>query len=383
MISIVKSKQKKIIEKSIEIALGSSSHGIPNMFRNDKTCIKLMWIMLFLTGTSMGIYTCVNSIFSYFNYEVVTSINVINEIPTEFPAVTFYIRRNNKVKIPLNKLIEFCFFNSFPCNNNLENYFTINQDKFGFVSYTFKNQSTFLGDINFALSIHLNLENITFDNKSIFDGIRLVIHNSTYDPNYYEGSLPNGFNLETSFQYDISIKKIFSHKLGQPYNNCLKNVKSIDSFDSDLYRYILKSTNYSYRQEDCFMYYVGLELNKHLNFSNKIDRWENILEEYPSYKDYVLEIYKNLIKKGISKSLESDCPLECDSIKYEISHSFNKLIIKNETSLSNKIQFIVYYERPEYTVIDQIAQMTVFDLISNIGGNLGLFIVFDNIKNAS
>jgi len=374
MIPIARRKKEKIIEKSIEIALGSSSHGIPNIFRTDKTCLKLMWLLLLLFGISTGIYTVINSINNYFSYDVVTSINVINEIPTEFPAVTFYIRRNNKVKIPLNKLIEFCFFNSFPCNNNLENYFTINQDKFGFVSYTFKNQSTFLGGTNFALSIHLNLENITFDNKSIFDGIRLVIHNSTYDPNYYEGSLPNGFNLETSFQYDISIKKIFSHKLGQPYNNCLKNVKSIDSFDSDLYRYILKSTNYSYRQEDCFMYYVGLELNKHLNFSNKIDRWENILEEYPSYKDYVLEIYKNLIKKGISKSLESDCPLECDSIKYEISHSFNKLIIKNETSLSNKVQFIVYYERPEYTVIDQIAQMTVFDLISNIGGNLGLFI---------
>jgi hypothetical protein len=374
MIPIARRKKEKIIEKSIEIALGSSSHGIPNILRTDKTCLKLMWLLLLLFGISTGIYTVINSINNYFSYDVVTSINVINEIPTEFPAVTFYIRRNNKVKIPLKKLIEFCSFNSFPCNNILENYFTINQDKFDFVSYTFKNQSTFLGGTNFALSIHLNLENITFDNKSIFDGIRLVIHNSTYDPNYYEGSLPNGFNLETSFQYDISIKKIFSHKLGQPYNNCLKNVKSIDSFDSDLYRYILKSTNYSYRQEDCFMYYVGLELNKHLNFSNKIDRWENILEEYPSYKDYVLEIYKNLIKKGISKSLESDCPLECDSIKYEISHSFNKLIIKNETSLSNKVQFIVYYERPEYTVIDQIAQMTVFDLISNIGGNLGLFI---------
>ena len=80
MIPIVKTKQKKILEKSIEIALGSSSHGIPNMFRNDKTCLKLMWIMLFLMGTSMGIYTVVNSIFSYFSYDVVTSINVINEI---------------------------------------------------------------------------------------------------------------------------------------------------------------------------------------------------------------------------------------------------------------------------------------------------------------
>ncbi len=53
----------------------------------------------------------------------------------------------------------------------------------------------------------------------------------------------------------------------------------------------------------------------------------------------------------------------------------NKFLIKNETSSSSeRVQFSVYYEKPEYTVIDQIAQMTVFDLISNIGGNLGLFI---------
>jgi hypothetical protein len=374
MISIVKLKQKKIIEKSIEIALDSSSHGIPNMFRNEKTCLKLMWIMLFLTGTSMGIYTCVNSIFSYFNYEVVTSINVINEIPTEFPAITFFIQRNNKVKISLNKLINECKFNTLSCNVT-ENYFKTNRDKYGFISYTFKNENAFLGGKFFALSVSLNLENITFDNGSIYDGIRLIIHNSSYDSNYYTGASPNGFNLETGFKYEISIKKIFTYKLGQPYNNCLKDVESRDSFDSDLYRYILKSTNYSYRQEDCFMYYVGRELYKHFNGSNKIDRWENIVFEYPSYSDYLNIIYQNIINNKIYKVYESECPLECDSIKYEISHSFNKFSIKNETSSSSeRVQFSVYYEKPEYTVIDQIAQMTVFDLISNIGGNLGLFI---------
>jgi len=373
MIPVVKTKKEKIIEKSIEIALGSTSHGIPNIFRNDKACLKLMWLLLLLFGISTGIYTIVESIINYFNYDVVTSINVINEIPNEFPAITFFIQRNNKLKVPLNDLIEFCQFNTFPCND-LENYFTISQDKYGFISYTFKNQTSFLGGTNFALNFNLTLENIPFDNSSIYDGIRLIIHNSTYDPNYYKGSLPNGFNLATGFQYEISIKRIFTNKLGQPYNNCLKNVKSIDSFDSDLFRYILKSTNYSYRQEDCFMYYTGIELFKYFNITNRTDRWENIIYEYPSYSDYLLVIYKNLMKKGISESSATDCPLECDSIKYEISHSFNKLIIKNETSFSNRVKLLVYYERPEYTVIDQIAQMNVFDLISNIGGNLGLFI---------
>jgi hypothetical protein len=42
--------------------------------------------------------------------------------------------------------------------------------------------------------------------------------------------------------------------------------------------------------------------------------------------------------------------------------------------IENYVFFNVYYGNLQYTVIDQIAQMNGFDLISNIGGNLGLFI---------
>ena len=38
------------------------------------------------------------------------------------------------------------------------------------------------------------------------------------------------------------------------------------------------------------------------------------------------------------------------------------------------ISFSIYYESLEYTLINQKSKMDVFDLISNIGGNLGLFI---------
>ena len=83
------------------------------------------------------------------------------------------------------------------------------------------------------------------------------------------------------------------------------------------------------------------------------------------------------VKKGIYETC-FDCPEECDSIQYEITHSFTKFLTQNEIfknqQIENFVYFTVYYESLQYTVIDQIAQMNVFDLISNIGGNLGLFI---------
>jgi hypothetical protein len=162
-----------------------------------------------------------------------------------------------------------------------------------------------------------------------------------------------------------------------PYNNCLKDVKSIGSFDSDLYRFMIQSTNYSYKQTDCLNYCAGRELYSYLNMTNKIDRWENILAEYPQYYETLQLIYSDTLNKGMYDFC-LDCPEECDSIQYDISHSFTKLSTQNKVfknlQIENYVSFAVFYESLQYTVIDQMAQMNVFDLISNIGGNLGLFI---------
>jgi hypothetical protein len=41
------SKKKKIVEKTIELALGSSIIGLPNIFRTEKKFLKIIWILLF------------------------------------------------------------------------------------------------------------------------------------------------------------------------------------------------------------------------------------------------------------------------------------------------------------------------------------------------
>jgi hypothetical protein len=176
---------------------------------------------------------------------------------------------------------------------------------------------------------------------------------------------------------EISVTRTFINKLGLPYNNCLKDVKSKDLFDSDLFKYMIQSTNYSYKQTDCLNYCAGKLLFNQLNMTNKIDRWENIVSENRKYDKTMQILYSGILKKGMYETC-SDCPEECDSIKYETSHSITKLSTQYEDfknfSIENLVCFTIYYESLQYTVIDQIAQMNEFDLISNIGGNLGLFI---------
>jgi hypothetical protein len=371
MISIEnKSKKQKIKEKAIEIALVSTSHGLPCVFRTDKIFLKLMWLSLFIFGSSFGVLTVTQTIKTYLNYEIVTNIQVINEIPTAFPAVTFYFLKNNKFSI-LNNSILMCSFNRIRCNSND---FHLNQDNQGYTSFTYKNQTSYLGGSSYGLDLKLNLENIPINTRAFFndsDGLKIIIHNSTYDPTYYGGEALNGFNVAPGFNHLISIKRTFSYKLGEPYNNCLKDVKSIDSYDSDLFRYIIQSTNYSYRQTDCFNYCMGRELYKSMNISNKIDHFKNVFVKFESNISTLIQTYLRLLKNGITSICGNDCPLECDSIEYETSLSFNKFLTNNSDNIVN---FNLFYSSLDYTMIDQIGKMDGFDLISNIGGNLGLFI---------
>jgi hypothetical protein len=82
-------KSKKLKNKAIELVLSSTSHGLPNIFRTERTSLKIMWFILFVAALSVGIYTVFNGIIGYLNYEVVTKIDVIDESKSEFPAVTF------------------------------------------------------------------------------------------------------------------------------------------------------------------------------------------------------------------------------------------------------------------------------------------------------
>ncbi len=98
------------------------------------------------------------------------------------------------------------------------------------------------------------------------------------------------------------------------------------------------------------------------------------LLQYPT--NFTVDLYLKLIKNNIigSKCVK-ECPEECDSISYDLFHSFSKLEnYKNIDDLNDCVYFTIFYEKLSYTLIDQIPKTNALDLISNIGGNLGLFI---------
>ena len=101
---------------------------------------------------------------------------------------------------------------------------------------------------------------------------------------------------------------------------------------------------------------------------------------------------------GIPQNCHDQCPLECDSINYELrtsSADYPSVVYANtlmdnpniqakyaanlsqmsyESLRRSMVQISVYYNNLGYDQYEEIAKMEVIDLVSNIGGTLGLFL---------
>lgn len=81
-------KLKRIKQILNESAQNSTSHGIPNIFRNQNWFLKIIWLIAFLVSTGYCLKFIVFSILDYYDYPVVTKISVKSQIPLELPTIT-------------------------------------------------------------------------------------------------------------------------------------------------------------------------------------------------------------------------------------------------------------------------------------------------------
>lgn len=71
-----------------ESAHDSTTHGLPHIFKRKHVSIKLFWLVCFLISSGFCFYMITKSVMSYFEYETVSKVERIYEIPTLFPSVS-------------------------------------------------------------------------------------------------------------------------------------------------------------------------------------------------------------------------------------------------------------------------------------------------------
>ena len=187
-------------------------------------------------------------------------------------------------------------------------------------------------------------------------------------------------------QVKVSMKKVVSHNQPKPYTNC-EDLDSLE-YESDLVKYF-KSTSRLYKQQNCLnLCYQRLIIEKckcHI-VGRPIYRSSRIcgsFSDFLCYTDISIQFISNI--NTIKVECLKDCPLECETVSYDVEMSsldietnhglftrFNKSIEKYR----DLVFLNVYFANSKYTKLEQTPKTSVIELISNLGGALGIFLGF-------
>jgi hypothetical protein len=392
--------------------------------------VQFIWLIILLGSTGATFYFISKSIIDYLNYDVVSQTNIISEIPTDFPTVTFcdnnqfstkysqqsleYAIKNNKSFFTLwlksdeelkkfgfeyNQIMS-CTFMYENCLNDLHWYWSNEygncwQFNSGFNLTNQKvslKQSSSYGP-NFGLSIEIfplfNNNDYYYRSRSI--GMIVFIHNSTFRPSTTKAY------IEPGKMSNIEIARTFIQKSPYPFSDCI----DLDSYSSDLYDYMKNTGHYSYRQEDCF------ELCLQKNVIDECQCYSLFLENLSSPvgpclpQEKISCSLRQYLSYDLSECKTKSCPLECETVKYDLyvttqvypDVKYYKYSLNTETTRNlsfgylnesltydlmreYSLAFNVYYPFMRYTLLTESPKTSIADLFSQIGGGLGLFVSF-------
>lgn len=286
--------------------------------------------------------------------------------------------------IPLNETILSCTYNGMPCKlASFSSFYDMYQGQ----CFTFKTTEkiTSPGSLNgLHLEIFLGLQNVA-NNYTIAKGMIVKVHNETLDPLRSEG-----ITIAPSTENNIEIKKSFNIRLSEPYNNC---IKSGAKHDSDLYKRIVKAGK-TYMRSNCYDLCTRREGETVCSC---------FMYDFPVHTATraCAELMDQMCMGPVLTKLSQDpgkycdefCPEECDSVHYSLSTSqalfptnlYAQKLIDNYPFFTTKypgisatelkesiLSFNVYYPELMYTEMTQEAQYSLTDMISSIGGSLGI-----------
>jgi len=384
--------------------------GFSNLFKSDNIFIKIIWILCYLALlTASGIFLA-DTIIGYLDFEVVTNINIIREQKSEFPTVSFcftsFEKQAEQNPLDLKDILIVCSFEKKACNWTDFEFYTIKYPSFNsdlnLTCYRFNsgrnyyNETTSIKSISrygpeTGLVVLFKIKDFYYD---IYDDFKVQFKTAIFIQN--QSSLfrrDHAYNLDTGYYTPsglshITIEREFIQKLPDPHSECKSN--------SD---YFIFPPNKTYQQKDCLdLCFENIILQKCnctnsneqsikdcLNNNNNDGIKSKCIGE--QLRTFIMNKDKDLFQFCLEK-----CPIECDLIKYKTTANYYGTVTEeyynflvNETNLINPsltfeqiktdgVYISISYQSLDYTLINQIPKMLTFDLISNLGGTLGLFL---------
>ena len=431
-----KERIKNLREVFLNWSLTVDINGYNKIFhyREKSIWIKLLWIAILLASTGLTFCIIGLSIVAYLKYDVVTQTNLVYEIPTKFPAVTFcnvdpfttkesqdlFELISNQRQIPINnnsinpeimnlakiyaanpeygddnrhnlglkkELVYNCLYNSYNCSEDLAWYYLY---EYGSCFQFLNKNLTSMSGTNYGLELSIGpLINYNKYLTIYENGLVVFVHDQSVKP-----SPSDKIFIKAGEMSLISVDRTFHKKTPFPYSDCI----DLTAYKSNLYDFIVNS-NQVYRQEDCFDLCIQQKI---------IDTCQCYFTGYPRLNDFIGPCLNSteyncltiqIFSYSVEECSQKFCPLECDSIENDVAWSslsyaslkeYNmldrNLIVSYEQALNQNLTYElykslylgirVYYPTLQYTTISESPKTSIVDLLTQIGGSLGLFVSF-------
>jgi hypothetical protein len=437
----------------------STIHGLSNIISNDSKIIKFLWLIFLLSVSSLCAFLIYDNISQYLKFEVISRIEIKFSTQMVFPMITicrpnpfvthnsedilsdifnrdefkdfdydlnssvsnfklnFYSKKTyailkaanfseqvkKKFGNQLDNMLLSCLYNFQVCDlerdfheyydHSFGNCFTFNAQKaINGIQEPIKlsPQGGLLNGLQLEFFVGAASENNNYFSSE--NGLTLFIHNHTDLPH-----TNTGIKISAGLSTYVILDRYTTTKIPRPYSDCTKDLTTIDAYDSELYKKIIK-LNRTYTQINCrYMCYqkflgekCACQLISYKYYSNMTTCLRfNIT-------NCQIESMHQFLEKKMAENC--DCPLECSKTYYNYMYSFNDYpsryyanilakhkwikskFSKNKTEityedLKPRITAInIFYDELKETFITQEKKMNFVDLISGIGGILGLFL---------
>lgn len=446
-----KTEKSSIYSEIKKCAEASSIHAIPNIARSEYISVKIIWFVCFLVALGYCSYGIAKNLINFLSNESNTQFTKQFEDSIEFPTITFCNKNPFKIdnNSPLKTIFEQVkYYTKYvPASDYQILYELVDASSKGGVYKLGLNKTQL-----YSLSFNINemLLSCLYENSECprheFELYNLLgfgncyKFNSGYDSNgnkieikkiklpgrrnalrlelflgyatnfdfikskgafiFIHDSLSTpltdiqGITVPVGFEADIVINKQIIKR--QPYNGCILDTLSPDSYDSHYYKSTF-SLNKIYQQNFCVQLCIQEYFFQSCNcsiISKPILNKNNICS---SPKELECILYANIKfnNESLIKDCYDNCPQECETISYDLTTSYadypspfyaelimnfqqdrNKTVtFSNITQLKeSSLAVNIYFEDLSYTLIEEVPARTLEQFVADIGGFTGLCI---------
>ena len=224
-------------------------------------------------------------------------------------------------------------------------------------------------------------------------GLYLSIDSSNLDT---YSDFENLIEISAGVQTSIKLEKSLFQKYPRPYSNCdfyndlsINDDSSLNSQQQELYQQI-KQANFSYSHSFCVVFCRHKMMSQLFECKFKANSLQVPNVNYcPSSSNANNSIIENETSNfnNITNTCSKLCPRECETIKYDMDIYINKFtkmdidyvkyhnnLTNDSVDIENLVILKIFYGSMSYMSYKEWPSMSVFGLISNLGGILGLFL---------